>query len=156
MMSGNQNPPNPQPARLQLAPEPRRDELSGERLSPNRDREVGAIVADVWENAEKLVRQELELGLAEIDRRVQKLKLATASAAIGGAVLYGGVLVLLAAMVLGLSNVMAPWLAALIVGVVVTGIGAAMSGLGKKKATEAVESDEHLHRTTEAMKEIAK
>jgi len=125
-------------------------------LTTSSEREVGAIVANVWENAEKLVRQELELGLAEIDRRVDKLKIGLTSAAIGGAVLYAGVLVLLAAVILGLSNVMAPWLAALLVGVVATGAGAFMTWFGGNKAAESTQHDEHLDRTVNAMKEIVK
>ena len=106
--------------------------------------------------AEKLVRQELELGLSEIDRRVDKLKTGLTVAVIGGAVLYAGILVLLAAVVIGLSNVMAPWLAALIVGGVVTGVGATMSQRGGSKAAESAQPDQHLHRTVNAMKEAVK
>jgi hypothetical protein len=135
---------------IQLAPRP------ADQLSASGERDVGAIVAHVWENAEKLVRQELELGLAELDRRVDKLKIGLTSAAIGGAVLYAGVLCLLAAVVLGLSNVMAPWLAALIVGAVVTGVGAYMGKFGGDKTVEAAKPDEHLHRTVRAMKEAVK
>lgn len=146
--------PTPSRPKLELAREPGmapRDEMvtSGER-------EVGKIVADVWENAEKLVRQELELGLAEIDRRVDKLKTGLMTAAIGGAVLYAGVLVLLAAVVMGLANVMAPWLAALLVGVLVTGAGAFMSQRGTQKAESAAKPDEHLNRTVNAMKEVVR
>ena len=161
MMSEKEKLPPAQP-HLALAPTPRTLEISGETLTrpdpltTSSEREVGAIVADVWENAEKLVRQELELGLAELDRRVDKLKIGLVTAAIGGAVLYGGVLVLLAAVVLGLSEVMAPWLAALIVGGVVTAIGAAMGMGGGNKAAEAAKPDEHLHRTARAMKEVVK
>ncbi|MET0340502.1 MAG: phage holin family protein [Polyangiales bacterium] len=125
-------------------------------LSTNGQRELGALVADVWENAEKLVRQELELGLSEIDRRVDKLKTGLTVAVIGGAVLYAGILVLLAAVVLGLSNVMAPWLAALIVGGLVTGAGVTMSKRGTDKAAESAQPDEHLNRTVGAMKEAIK
>jgi fatty acid desaturase len=129
---------------------------SPEELRASSQRELGAIVADVWENAEKLVRQELELGLSEIDRRVDKLKTGLTVAVIGGAVLYAGILVLLAALVLGLSNVMAPWLAALIVGGIVTGVGATMSQRGGHKAADATQPDQHLHRTVGAMKEAIK
>lgn len=131
-------------------------ELPRDSLTTSSQREVGAIVADVWENAEKLMRQELELALAELDRRVDKLKVGLITATIGGAVLYGGILVLLAAAVLGLSTAMAPWLAALLVGVVVTGIGAVMSQRGGHKAGESAKPDEHLHRTVRAMKEAVK
>lgn len=129
-------------------------EQQGAALHNQRD--VGAIVAHVWENAEKLVRQELELGLAELDRRVDKLKVGLTTAAIGGAVLYAGILVLLAAAVLGLSNVMAPWLAALIVGGIVTAVGATLGQRGSHKAAESAKPDEHLDRTVRAMKEAIK
>ena len=120
------------------------------------DRELGAIVADVWQNAETLMRQELELALSELDRRVDKLKVGLTTAAIGGAVLYAGILILLAAVVLGLSTVMAPWLSALIVGGIVTGIGATMHQRGGAKAAESTQNDEHLQRTLGAMKEAVK
>lgn len=158
----NQNLPATKQPHLALAPQQRTNEISGEtpvvrdNLTTSSQREVGAIVADVWENAEKLVRQELELGLAELDRRVEKLKIGLVTASIGGAVLYAGVLTLVAAVVIGLSNVMAPWLAALIVGLVITGVGAAMGKGGSSKATEAAKPDEHLHRTVRAMKEAVK
>lgn len=125
-------------------------------LDTSGERQVGAIVADVWENAEKLLRAEVELGLAELDRRVDKLKVGLTAATIGGAVLYAGVLVLLASVVLGLSKVMQPWLAALIVGVLVTGAGVLMGQRGGHKAAESAKPDEHLHRTVNAMKEAVK
>lgn len=151
MAEQNLTPPRP---RLELARDP--TAVPRDELATSGEREVGKIVADVWENAEKLVRQELELGLAEIDRRVEKLKVGLMTAAIGGAVLYAGVLVLLAAVVMGLGTVMAPWLAALIVGVLVTGAGAFMSQRGTHKAESAAKPDEHLSRTVNAMKEVVR
>jgi hypothetical protein len=150
-----EQPPTPARPRLELArpPAPTRDDAT---MMTSGEREVGKIVADVWENAEKLVRQELELGLAEIDRRVDKLKTGLVTAAIGAAVLYAGVLVLLAAVVMGLATVMAPWIAALVVGVIVTGAGAFMSQRGTQKAENATKPDEHLHRTVNAMKEVVR
>jgi len=130
-------------------------EESGERPVAS-ERELSAIVTHMWENAETLVRAELDLGLKELDIRVDKLKQSLLMASIGGAVLYAGVLTLVATIVIGLSKVMEPWIAALIVGVLVTGVGAAMCMRGEKKGEEAVKPDEHLHRTTRAMKEAFK
>ena len=143
--------PAPERPRLGLA-----ERTSEPPLTTSGEREVGKIVADVWENAEKLVRQELELGLAEIDRRVDKLKVGLLMATIGGAVLYAGVLALISALVLGLATVMAAWAAALLVGVVVTGIGGFMSLRGEQQTEESVKPDEHLNRTVRAMKEVVK
>jgi hypothetical protein len=121
------------------------------------ERELGAIFANMWENSEKLLRQELALGLKEIDLRVDKLKASLLMGTIAGATLFGGLLALLAAIILGLSKVMEPWLAALIVGGLVSGIGYTLMTRGAEhKAAQAVEPDEHLHRTTRAMKEAIK
>jgi xanthine/uracil permease len=56
-----------------------------------------------------------------------------ASVASGGAVLYAGFLVLLAAAVLGLSRWLEPWLAALIVGGAVLLVGVVMVLAGRRK-----------------------
>jgi len=120
------------------------------------ERELGAIVTHMWENAETLVRAELDLGLKEIDIRVDKLKRGLLLGTISGAVLYAGVLTLIASIVMGLSKVMEPWAAALVVGALVTGIGTYLLKRGEQEAEEAVKPDEHLHRTTRAMKEAVK
>ncbi|HEX5659287.1 MAG TPA: phage holin family protein [Polyangiales bacterium] len=122
------------------------------KLSVSGEREVGAIVADMWENGEKLVRQELALGLAELQLRTDKLKSSLLEGAIIGAIYNAGVLVLLAAIVLGLSEVMAPWLAALLVGVATFGAGYVLQQRAKQQATEAV-AEVNDSQTVEAMKE---
>lgn len=96
------------------------------------ERPVGEIIGELWENTEKLVRQEMELGLAELDRKATRLKADVTMAAVGGSVLYAGVLTLVAAVVLLLSEAIEPWFAALIVGVVVSGIGFMLVQRGKK------------------------
>jgi hypothetical protein len=116
-------------APLDVAPEKAR--ASGDQ------RTVGEVVTHLWENAETLVRQEMRLGIAEaeekvellkadLDDRLAKLKLELAAKAIGGAVAIGGALALVAGIVLLLSEVMAPWVAAFLTGVVFAGIGVAL------------------------------
>jgi uncharacterized protein YacL len=80
-----------------------------------------------------LFTKELALAKAEITESVNTAKAAAISMATGGIVLMAGFIVLLASAVLGLSNIMAPWLAALIVGGVVCIIGLVMASAGKKK-----------------------
>jgi VIT1/CCC1 family predicted Fe2+/Mn2+ transporter len=123
-------------------------EVSGER-------EVGAIVADMWENGEKLMRQEIALGLAELQVRADKLKQSLLEGAIMGAVYHSGVMVLLASVVLGLSELMAPWLAALLVGLAAVAGGYALQKRGKENAIEAVADKDNprTQRTVRAMKE---
>ena len=87
------------------------------------ERPVGEIVSDLWHNTEKLVRQEMELGLAELDDRVEKLKRELMLKAAGAVLLLGGYLAVLASVILVLSKVIDPWLSALIVGAALLGVG---------------------------------
>jgi hypothetical protein len=80
-----------------------------------------------------LFAQELALLKAETMRSIGDLKAAAASIAIGGAVAFMGAFFLLLAAVYGLSNVVELWLAALIVGGVVTLIGVIMLASGRRK-----------------------
>jgi len=97
-------------------------------------RPIGEIASDIWQKAETLLQQELKLAVTdaqerlevmrrEVDAQVTTLKVEVVAKATGGAVVFVGVLALTAALILGLAEVVDPWLAALIVGVVVTGIG---------------------------------
>ena len=70
-----------------------------------------------------LLRQELALATAEISRSMRVMLAGTASLAVGGAVLFTGLLAMLAAAVLGLATVLRPWLAALVIGAAVAVIG---------------------------------
>jgi hypothetical protein len=106
------------------------------------------LLSELWENSEKLVRQEFQLALSELDDRIDKAKMALMSAAIGGAVIYAGVLAIVAALILLLAEVMAPWLAALIVGAV-----AAIGGvLLLQKAKKAKPENLKLERTARSIR----
>lgn len=70
-----------------------------------------------------LLRQELALATAEIARSLRLMLGAAASVAAGGAVLYAGLLAMLAAAILGLATVLQPWLASLVIGAAVAFIG---------------------------------
>lgn len=77
-----------------------------------------------------LLRQELALATAEISRSMRGMLAGTASLAIGGAVLFTGILAMLAAAVLGLATVLHPWLAALVIGAAVAVIGIILVSVG--------------------------
>ena len=72
----------------------------------------------------------------------------------GGAVLFAGILVLLAAAVLGLSHVVADWLAALIVGGLVSIVGFVMINSGKNKFDPASLKPERTQRALQQDKEM--
>ena len=80
-----------------------------------------------------LLRKELALAASEVGEAVDEAKAGAGAVLSGGAVLYAGVLFLLLAVTLGLAEVMAPWLAALVVGVVVSIFGAVLLQSGKKR-----------------------
>jgi putative superfamily III holin-X len=102
-----------------------------------------------------LFRQEMALATAEISRTLGKLTAGLVSMVTGAAVLFAGFLVLLAAGVLALSLVVAPWLAALIVGAAVTLIGLVMVLMGRKAvgpaALELRHSPESLRKDKEVL-----
>jgi hypothetical protein len=96
------------------------------------ERPLRELLPELWENSEKLVRQEFELALSELDQRLDRAKIALLGAAVGGAVLYAGVLAWFAAAILLLSEIMVPWLAALIVGAGALGGGVVLLQKAKK------------------------
>ncbi|WP_404325642.1 phage holin family protein [Aerophototrophica crusticola] len=75
----------------------------------------------------------MELAKAELSEKATEAGKGVASLAIGGAVAFCGLLVLLAALVLVLDTFLPSWAAALVVGVVVLGIGFVMIQSGRKK-----------------------
>ncbi len=99
------------------------------------DREEDSTVAllrRLMDELATLFRQEVALATAELTGALTKLTAGVVSMLTGGAVLFAGFLVLLAAATLGLATVVALWLAALIVGAAVSLIGFLMVYAGKK------------------------
>lgn len=89
------------------------------------DRSLGDLFADLARELGELVRQEAQLAKAELRQNASQAGRAIAALVVGGAIVYAGVLALLAAAILGLGQAGLPWwLAALLVGIVVVVIGA--------------------------------
>jgi hypothetical protein len=107
-----------------------------------------------------LFAQEVALLKAETSRAIGDLKTATVSIAMGGAVAFMGAFFLLLAAVYGLSNVVDPWLAALIVGGVVTLIGVVMLATGSRKLEPAAMAPRRtaasLRKDTEMIKGVSR
>ncbi len=121
---------------------------------------MSAILADMWENTEKLVRQELDLAIAQLNARAETLKTDLLTTLTGMAVLYAGLLSIVAACVFLLSRVVEPWLAALIVGLAVSAVGYGMLHWGGKTVakdakTESASSGNQIAMTA-TMKETKK
>jgi hypothetical protein len=136
-------------------------ERSGLRDTELRDSEstpglLRRLVGDVG----LLFAQELALLKAETTEAIGDLKAATVSIAMGGAVAFMGVFFLLLSAVYGLSLVVDPWLAALIVGGVVTLIGVIMLATGRKKlepgAVAPRRTAESLRKDSQMIKGVAR
>ena len=108
-------------------------------MPPNADeRSLGELFAELSRETSVLVRKEVELATTEMS---SKLKVAGTQAGIvaaGGALAHAGLLVLLAAIVIGLTQLGMPaWLAALLVALAVMGVGYMLvnQGLSKMRST---------------------
>lgn len=98
---------------------------------------LGSLLSTLTREMGSLVRQETQLAKAEMSEKTHQAMTGVAAIAIAGAVLFGGFLVLLAAAVFLLNEVLppdtTPWLSAIIVGLVVAIIGYVMLKSGVKK-----------------------
>lgn len=89
-------------------------------------RSLGELFAELSQETSTLVRQEVTLAKTELSQKAATAGKNIGFLAVGGAVAYAGFLALLAAIAVILALFLPWWLAALIVGVVVTAVGAAL------------------------------
>jgi drug/metabolite transporter (DMT)-like permease len=88
------------------------------------NRSLGELLAELSRETGVLVRKEVELATTEMTAKAKKAAVDIGTAAAGGALVHAGLLVLLAALVVGLAQLgVEPWLSALIVGVLTMVIG---------------------------------
>jgi uncharacterized membrane protein YqjE len=138
------------------------EQLSHGETHRSDDRSTGAqqsesaagLLRRLLDEASTLVRKEIALAKVELSEALSEAKVAAISMASGGAVLFAGLLVLLAAAVLALAHVVSDWLAALIVGAIVTIIGFAMIQAGKKKLDPRAFKAERTQQTLRQDKEM--
>jgi len=91
---------------------------------------VAELMHHLLEQLSTLFRQELHLATVQLSQSLVALLVGATSVAIGGALLFAGLLVLLFAAILGLAFVLPWWAAAVLVGVVVVLLGLLALGLG--------------------------
>lgn len=96
------------------------------------ERTVAGLFAALAREASRLFRQEVALAKAELAAKLGRLGAGAAEIVVGGFVVYGGFLALLAAAILGLATVLSPWLSALIVGVVAVIVGGGVMLKGRR------------------------
>jgi len=97
------------------------------------DRPLTGLLTELAQETTTLVRKEVELAKAEVSEKVSQATTGAISLAAGGMVAFAGLLFLLLAATYYLATLMEPWLAALIVGGVVTVIGIILVSMGKSK-----------------------
>src|SRR5688572_2921256 len=102
-----------------------------ETYTETSERPIRELLSDLWENTGTLVRQELKLASAEVETKIEDAKKDIMKRAAGAGALYAGVLAIVAALVLFVAKFVALWVAALLVGVVVLGIGYTLLHAGK-------------------------
>ena len=96
------------------------------------DRSLGELLGDLGTQVTTLVRQEIELARTEVTDRASAAGRDAALVGLGGALVYAGVLGLMAAVVLGLVEAgLEPWISALLVGVIVAAVGGALVARGR-------------------------
>jgi drug/metabolite transporter (DMT)-like permease len=117
------------------------------------NRSLGDLFAELSRETGQLVRKEFELASTELTAKAKTAAVHSGVAAAGGALVHAGLLVLLAAIVIGLSAVVEPWLSALIVGVITMLVGYLLvnRGLAGLRGTRIVPTQ-----TIETLKEDAR
>jgi hypothetical protein len=79
------------------------------------DRSLGDLFGELSQKASTLVRQEVQLAKVEMKQKATEASVEIATITVGGFIANAALLAFTAALVLGLAEFMAPWLAALIV-----------------------------------------
>lgn len=101
------------------------------------DKTIGELFRSMSEDLSALVRDEIRLAQAEVGQKAKKAGIGIGAFGGAGVVALYGLGVLIAAAVLGLSNVVSPWLAALIVAVVLFVVAGIAALVGKKQLSQA-------------------
>jgi len=113
---------------------------------------LGELFANLSRETTTLVRQEIQLAKTEMTQKASRLGKDIGFLVVGGAVIYAGVLAILAALIMLLAMVIPAWLSALVVGGIVAGIGYGMVQKGREALTR---EDLAPRQTVEELKESA-
>ncbi|MDP9314532.1 MAG: phage holin family protein [Chloroflexota bacterium] len=120
------------------------------------ERSLAELFSELSSETSTLVRQEIQLAKVELTQKAKSISKDIAYIAAGGAVAYAGLIVLTFALVYLLAEIIWPWLAALIVGLVVVGVGYGLVQSGLSKLKQANLKPERTIETLKEDKEWAK
>jgi uncharacterized membrane protein YqjE len=102
-----------------------------------REHSTGELVKQMTEQVSTLVRDELRLAQVEMTRKGKQAGLGAGLLGGGGLIALYGVGCLIACAIIGLSHVVRPWLAALIVGVALLAVAGVAALIGKGRIRQA-------------------
>jgi drug/metabolite transporter (DMT)-like permease len=123
-------------------------------MAPKDERSLGELLAELSRETSVLVRKEVELATTEITAKARTAGTDVAVVAAGGAFAHAALLVLLAAIVAGLTQLgLAAWLAAGIVAIVVAVVGYILIQMGVSRLRDTRVVPVH---TVQSLKEDAK
>ncbi|MGI8749743.1 MAG: phage holin family protein [Thermoleophilaceae bacterium] len=106
---------------------------------PNtKDQPIGELVQQLSEQTATLVRKELQLARIEMMEKGKRAGIGAGLFGGAGAIAIYGLGALIAAIVLLLATALAPWIAALIVAVVLFAVAGGAALVGKKQVQQAV------------------
>lgn len=105
---------------------------------PQPEPSLGDLFGELSREASLLIRQEVQLAKVEMREKAQKAAKDIAFMIVGGMLANTALLALVAALILGIAEFTAAWLAALVVGVVILGVAAVFifTGLNDLKQIE--------------------
>lgn len=140
--------------------EPNRNQKLSAVSSAGPEKSVTSLIKELANDVTSLFTKEVALAKSEISQSMADVKTGVLGVLSGGAVLQAGFLFLLLAGVLGLAEIMEMWLAALIVGAIVTLAGFVMMQSGKKKLEASSLKPQHtinsLHKDQNTFKGVAR
>lgn len=117
------------------------------------DRSLGELFTELSREMTTLMRQEVRLATTEMSQKASKIGKNIGFLVLGGAVAYAGFLALVAAAIIAVAALVPWWLSALVVGLVVAGIGYALVQKGLSTLRQV---DLTPQQTVETLKDDAK
>jgi len=107
------------------------------RTEERSDRPVGDLVQDLSQQTAALVRQEMRLAQVELREKGKHAGIGAGMFGGAGLVALYGAGVLIAAAIMLIATALEPWIAALIVGVVLLAAAGVLALLGRKQVEQA-------------------
>ena len=126
---------------------------SSSSSSSKDDRSLGELFSALAQDTSTLVRKEVQLAKTEMSQKASRVGKDVGFLAAGGAVAYAGLLAVVAGIIVLLGQVIPMWLSALLVGLVVAGVGYFLV----RKGLDALKQEDLAPRQTiETLKEDQK